>query len=363
MPQHSKCKQRPSMDNETLNTSATKVWSYQHYHQHPPSTTTTTISHHSSMSTATSTPECRSALPTWLQYHTTRQPDGVKCGFIGFSPRLNRALLMEATAYLCNFYHRSKPNVGFIVAFIQSAILLLSKADFVNGGHILSLCGWPIEIFVSNLKVQTKKGLSWWPSDFFVIAEEVNSFMIIQHHRWNVNICINHPLLFIFQSLRPSLRVGVFSNQAQLNRYHCSVDTKNLTHPPMQVILTIKIMAEHLFSGVFYQGISTNLSLCYFTAWFPIKWKFEIIYYHLETCECEFDIPWNEVSRQFKMEMSFKIVLRIVVLISNAYLYCSLFPHTLQMILNCYRLLQIRLNCLFEAHMKKTFIPPIACIN
>ena len=69
-----------------------------------------------------------------------RQPDGVKCGFIGFSPRLNRALLMEATAYLCNFYHRSKPNVGFIVAFIQSAILLLSKADFVNGGHILSLC-------------------------------------------------------------------------------------------------------------------------------------------------------------------------------------------------------------------------------
>ena len=198
---------------------------------------------------------------------------------------------------------------------------------------------------------------------FFVIAEEVNSFMIIQHHRWNVNICINHPLLFIFQSLRPSLRVGVFSNQAQLNRYHCSVDTKNLTHPPMQVILTIKIMAEHLFSEVFHQGISTNLSLCYFTAWFPIKWKFEIIYYHLETCECEFDIPWNEVSRQFKMEMSFKIVLRIVVLISNAYLYCSLFPHTLQMILNCYRLLQIRLNCLFEAHMKKTFIPLIACIN
>ena len=61
-----------------------------------------------------------------------RQPDGVKCGFIRFSPRLNRALLMEATAYLCNFYHRSKPNVGFIVAFIQSAILLLSKADFVN---------------------------------------------------------------------------------------------------------------------------------------------------------------------------------------------------------------------------------------
>ena len=135
MPRHSQCKQRPSMDNETLNTSDIIPAL-----PHPPSTTTTTISRHSSMSTATSTPECRSALPTWLQYHTTRQPDGVKCGFIGFSPRLNRALLMEATAYLCNFYHRSKPNVGFIVAFIQSAILLLSKADFVNGGHILSLC-------------------------------------------------------------------------------------------------------------------------------------------------------------------------------------------------------------------------------
>ena len=66
-----------------------------------------------------------------------RQPDGVKCGFIGFSPRLNRALLMEANAYLCNFYHRSKPNVGFIVTFIQSAILLLSKADFVN----YKICG------------------------------------------------------------------------------------------------------------------------------------------------------------------------------------------------------------------------------
>ena len=139
--------------------------------------------------------------------------------------------------------------------------------------------------FLSQIwKVRTKKDLSWWPSDqasFFVIDEEVNSFMIIQHHRWNVNICINHPLLFIFQSLRPSLRVGVFSNQAQLNRYHCSVDTKNLTHPPMQVILTIKIMAEHLFSEVFHQGISTNLSLCYFTGWFPIRWKFEIIYYQL----------------------------------------------------------------------------------
>ena len=34
-----------------------------------------------------------------------------------------------------------------------------------TGGHILSLCGWPIEIFVSNLKVQTKIGLSWWPTD------------------------------------------------------------------------------------------------------------------------------------------------------------------------------------------------------
>ena len=137
---------------------------------------------------------------------------------------------------------------------------------------------------------------------------------------------LNHPLLFIFQSLWPSLRVGVFSNQAQLNRYHCSVDTKNFTHLPMQVILTIKIMAEHLFSEVFHQGISTNLSLCYFTGWFPIRWKFEIIYYHLEPCECEFDIPWNEVSRQFKMEMSFKTVLRIVILISNAYFYCSLVP-------------------------------------
>ena len=130
-----------------------------------------------------------------------------------------------------------------------------------------------------------------WPSDqvtFFVIAEEVNSFMINWSYSTIVGMSIsalinhlNHPLLFIFQSLWPSLRVGVFSNQAQLNRYHCSVDTKNLTHPPMQVILTIKIMAEHLFSEVFHQGISTNLSLCYFTGWFPIRWKFEIIYYQL----------------------------------------------------------------------------------
>ena len=111
---------------------------------------------------------------------------------------------------------------------------------------------------------------------------------------------LNHPLLFIFQSLRPSFRVGVFSNQAQLNRYHCSVDTKNLTHPPMQVILTIKIMAEHLFSEVFHQGLSTNLSLCYIFhgltpnqmeiwnyllpalalwmwVWYPLKWGFKAI--------------------------------------------------------------------------------------
>ena len=192
-----------------------------------------------------------------------------------------------------------------------------------------------------------------WPSDFFIIAEEVNSSMIIQHHRWNVNICINHlnhPLLFIFQSLRSSLRVGVFSNQAQLNRYHCSVDTKNLTHPPMQVILTIKIMAEHLFSEVFYQGISTNLSLCYFTAWFPIKWKFEIIYYHLEPCECEFDIPWNEVSRQFKMEMSFKTVLRIVILILNAYLYCTLVPFHLANDSQLLSFVTYRLNIVWSSY-------------
>ena len=40
-----------------------------------------------------------------------------------------------------------------------------------------------------------------------------------------------------------------------------------------------------------------------------------------------------------------------------------LFPRTLQMILNCYRLLQIQLDCLFEAHMETTFILPTACIN
>ena len=49
-----------------------------------------------------------------IPYHPSGKPDGVKCGFIGFSPRLNRALLMEATAYLSNFYDQSSLNVGFV---------------------------------------------------------------------------------------------------------------------------------------------------------------------------------------------------------------------------------------------------------
>ena len=77
MPEHSKCKQHPSMDNETLNTSATKMWSYQHHptHQAPlqlqypttkvwaqlllhqnaevPSAHLATISHHSSVGSQT----------------------------------------------------------------------------------------------------------------------------------------------------------------------------------------------------------------------------------------------------------------------------------------------------------------------
>ena len=144
MPQHSQCKQHPSMDNETLNTSATKVWSYQHYptHQAPLQLQYPTTKVWAQLLLHQNAEVPRPTSGYNITPLKRRQPDGVKCGFIGFSPRLNRALLMEATAYLCNFYHRSKPNVGFIVAFIQSAILLLSKADFVNGGHILSLCHW-----------------------------------------------------------------------------------------------------------------------------------------------------------------------------------------------------------------------------
>ena len=148
------------------------VWSYQHY---PPHQAPLQLRYLTTQVWAQLLLHQNAEVPRPTSgYNITplkrRQPDGVKCGFIGFSPRLNRALLMEATAYLCNFYHRSKPNIGFIVAFIQSAILLLSKADFVNGGHILSLCRWSIEIFVSNLKGTNKKRpvlVTKWPSVFF----------------------------------------------------------------------------------------------------------------------------------------------------------------------------------------------------
>ena len=55
-----------------------------------------------------------------IAYHWSgNQPDGVKCGFIGFSPRLNRALLMEATTYPSYFYERSFSNVAFVAAQIS----------------------------------------------------------------------------------------------------------------------------------------------------------------------------------------------------------------------------------------------------
>ena len=68
---------------------------------------------------------CQAIPCNTMQYHSitchtipyswsgTGKPDGVKCGFIGFSPRLNRALLMGVTTYLSNFYEQSFLNVTF----------------------------------------------------------------------------------------------------------------------------------------------------------------------------------------------------------------------------------------------------------
>ena len=212
--------------------------------------------------------------------------------------------------------------------------------------------------------VQTKIGLSWWPSDqasFFVIAEEVNSFMIIQHHRWNVNICIYKSFESSF-IVHLSISVAIFESwrlfqsstieQISLFGWHQeSHPPTHASHPDNQdngrafVFRSFSSRNFDQFVALLFHGLIPNqmeiwnyllpaLAL-WMWVWYPLKWGFKAI----------------QNGNEFQ----------------NGFAYCGPDFKCLLLLLPCSHLANdshcYRLDCLFEAHMETTFILPTACIN
>ena len=154
--------------------------------------------------------------------------------------------------------------------------------------------------------VQTKIGLSWWPSDqasFFVIAEEVNSFMITQQHRWKINICIYKSFESSF-IVHLSISVAIFESwrlfqsstieQISLFGWHQeSHPPTHASHPDNQdngrafVFRSFSSRNFDQFVALLFHGLIPNqmeiwnyllpaLAL-WMWVWYPLKWGFKAI--------------------------------------------------------------------------------------